>query len=115
MTKEQYILACVERGSSKKDAENTWELMEAIERVLCDRDVAPHRPPEAYPPHKARLARLFIDRYKAMTLDNDKAIVAWLRSFPGPALVEDDIAKKIEAGEHWKWWHLRKQGHEQGR
>ncbi len=110
MTKDEYIAVCMKHGEPRENAEHTWELMDAIERILDDRDIGGFMPPEMVRPKKARLARLFIDRYAMLTRDGDKAIAAWLREL-APSIEHevddaracDVIAEKIDNHEHWKW------------
>ena len=104
-TKEEYIARCMAEGDERKDAENTWELMEKIEVALKG---DPWRAPELQYPPKVILARLFIEEYKRRTREGDKVFAHWLREIAtGGAYVEyvNVIADLVEAGEHWKWWH----------
>ena len=110
MTKEECVKACVSGGSSVEAAESTWELMASIERVLNDEDVSRFTAPERILPKQARLARMFIDRYKSMTLEGDKAIAEWLRSRTDILSTDgaEELAKAVEDQVHWKWWAANK-------
>jgi hypothetical protein len=102
-TFEEYKARARRAGERDEDIARTWKLMQDIDRILKDEDVNPFAPPETVLPQKARLARLFIDRYIEATKDGDKAIAAWLRTIADES--HHDLAERVEGGEHWKWWY----------